>query len=469
MSAEVIAEHAARVDGARSSARFWWLFSLVAMLLAEVIVAAFLLPQPWSWLIGLLYIGYETWLTALVFVRSRRAVVEELAHPPIMTDGSGPTLAVLIAARDERLALPATLSVLAAQARDGDEILVIDDGSRDGSVAWLEAEFALTWDGELGRSSTWPVLRVLRKENGGKARALNAGLAVTSAEVVVTLDADTILDPGALAALRAAYVRDPVLTVACGVLTPVCVHGWSAAWFGLFQRMEYWRSFLWRMGWMRERTLVLVSGAFAAYRRTAVAAIGGFNPASKAEDYELMFRLHRAEIVAGRILGVAVVSDARAVTDAPGTPLRFLRQRRRWFAGFIETLIANRDLVGDARAGALGRSHLVVKTVDLLLPLYGLAALITLAVFLIAGGGVHPSVLAALAAKLLYDVVIHLWALSLYSRWQGRALGWWVVPLILVEPLLFQPLRQLGALLGWIDHLKRRIDWTPQRPTGAPA
>jgi cellulose synthase/poly-beta-1,6-N-acetylglucosamine synthase-like glycosyltransferase len=310
---------------------------------------------------------------------------------------------------------------------------------------------------------------VLRKANGGKARALNAGLAVTSADVVVTLDADTILDPGAFAALRAAYVRDPTLTVACGVLTPVCIHGWSAGWFGLFQRMEYWRSFLWRMGWMRERTLVLVSGAFAAYRRSAITAIGGFDPASKAEDYELMFRLHRAAIDAGTTLAVAVVSDARAVTDAPGTPLRFLRQRRRWFAGFIETLIANRDLVGAARAGALGRSHLVVKTVDLLLPLYGLAALITLAMFLIAGGGVHPSVLAALGAKLIYDVVIHLWALSLYRRWQRRALGWWVVPLILVEPILFQPLRQLGALLGWVDHLKRRIDWTPQRPTGAPA
>jgi cellulose synthase/poly-beta-1,6-N-acetylglucosamine synthase-like glycosyltransferase len=223
------------------------------------------------------------------------------------------------------------------------------------------------------------------------------------------------------------------------------------------------------MGWMRERTLVLVSGAFAAYRRAAVLAIGGFAPASKAEDYELMFRLHRAAIAAGGPLGVAVVSDARAATDAPGTPLRFLRQRRRWFAGFIETLVANRDLVGAARAGALGRSHLVVKTIDLLLPLYGLAALITLAAFLLAGGGVHVSVLAALAAKLLYDVVIHLWALALYRRWQGRALGWWVVPLIIIEPVVFQPLRQLGALLGWIDHLKRRIDWTHQRPTGAPA
>lgn len=469
MPSDAVAVRAVTGDGAGSSARFWWLFSLVATLLAVVIAAAFLLPQPWSWLIGLLYIGYETWLTVLVFVRSRRAVLEEMAHPPVVTDGAGPTLAVLIAARDERLALPATLAPLAAQLRDGDEILVIDDGSRDGSLAWLEAEYALAWEGDLGRSRNWPALRVLRKENGGKARALNAGLAVTSADVVVTLDADTILDPAAFAALRAAYVRDPELTVACGVLTPVCIHGWSAAWFGLFQRMEYWRSFLWRMGWMREHTLVLVSGAFAAYRRSAVMAIGGFDPASKAEDYELMFRLHRAAIDVGTMLGVTVVSDARAVTDAPGTPLRFLRQRRRWFAGFIETLVANRDLVGAARAGALGRSHLVVKTIDLLLPLYGLAALITLAVFLIAGGGVHVSVLAALGAKLLYDVVIHLWALSLYSRWQGRALGWWVVPLILVEPLLFQPLRQLGALLGWIDHLKRRIDWTPQRPTGAPA
>jgi cellulose synthase/poly-beta-1,6-N-acetylglucosamine synthase-like glycosyltransferase len=147
MPIDALAEQdiARRVAG--SAVRFWWLFALVATLLAVVIAGAFLLPQPWSWLIGLLYIGYETWLTVLVFVRSRRAVLEELDQSPAVTDGSGPTLAVLIAARDERLALPATLAPLAAQLRDGDEILVIDDGSRDGSISWIEADYALAWDG----------------------------------------------------------------------------------------------------------------------------------------------------------------------------------------------------------------------------------------------------------------------------------------------------------------------------------
>lgn len=445
--------------------RFWWLFALVLSLLLVVAAAAFLLPQPWSWLVGFAYIAYESWLTGRLFASSRRAVLSPTVPTPT-TDP--PALAVLIAARNERSGMPATLAELARQVRVGDEVLVVDDGSTDDTLVWLEQTYALVWDGDLGRSTGQPFLRVLRQPNRGKARSLNTALALTSAPVVMTIDADTLPDAGALDAVRRSF-SDPAVEVACGVLRPLCQHGWSTWFFGIFQRLEYHRSYLWRMGWMRDRTLVLVSGAFAVFRRPLLEEVGGFDPLSKAEDYELLFRLHQAAAERGQVLGAVVISDARAITDAPGTVRQFLRQRTRWFAGFIETMVRHRGMVGNPACGRLGTYHLLVKTVDLLLPLYGLLAVMLLAVYLIAGGEIHAWILILLLAKLAYDLVLHLWSMMLHRCWQGDGgitLGTLVATLL--EPIAFQPLRQLGAACGWIAYLRRRIDWAPQRPTGKP-
>lgn len=443
--------------------RFWWLFSLVLTLLLVVVAAAFLLPQPWSWLVGITYVAYESWLTGRLFASSRRAV---LTATPTVQQGEAPALAVLIAARNECSGMPATLEELARQMRPGDEVLVVDDGSTDDTLAWLEQTYALVWESDLARSTTHPFLRVQRQVNRGKARSLNTALALTTAPVVMTIDADTLPDAGALDAVRRSF-SDPAVEVACGVLRPLCQHGWSTWFFAIFQRLEYRRSYLWRMGWMRDRTLVLVSGAFAVFRRPLLEEVGGFDPLSKAEDYELLFRLHHAAATRGQVLGAVVISDARAITDAPGTVRQFLRQRTRWFAGFIETMVRHRGMVGNPACGRLGTYHLLVKTVDLLLPLYGLLAVILLAVYLVAGGEIHAWILFLLLGKLAYDLALHLWSMVLHRRWQGEG-GITIGTLIatLLEPIAFQPLRQLGAACGWIAYLRRRIDWAPQRPTG---
>ena len=147
--------------------------------------------------------------------------------------------------------------------------------------------------------------------------------------------------------------------------------------FQWFQTYEYIRNFLSRYAWMRRRRpaadLRAPSPASAARRCVAV---GGFDPACLVEDYELIHRLHRHR----RTTRGLAWRVARARRRAGAAPTRraarcaFLRQRRRWFGGFLQTQYWYRDMVGNRRYGSLGTSMLPVKALDTLQPLYGLTA-----------------------------------------------------------------------------------------------
>lgn len=421
-----------------------------------------------AWSAGLLYIAYDTWLIAYVAWNTRglRALPSASVANPTLR------LGVLVAARDEAGALPATLAVLLPQLGAADQVLVVDDGSADGSLDLLRAQHRLAPapDG-LWRSLAEPRLAVLAKPHSGKADSLNQGLARLDADVVVTLDADTRLYPGALAALRAAFAADPTLAAACGLLRPRCAPGPTASLFELFQRFEYLRAFLSRAAWARAEALLLVSGAFAAYRREVLQAIGGFDRHSLVEDYELIHRLHRHAHEHGRVWRVQLVPQARADTDAPAGLRSFLRQRRRWFAGFLGTQYRYRALHGDPRYGAVGRLMLPVKAVDTLQPVYGLTAFGLLLWFAISDAPVTAAVLTVIGAKLVMDLAYHLWALHLYHRWLGQRTppSLWPRALLatLAEPFSFQLLRHLGAGWGWISVITGRLDWAPQRQPGA--
>ena len=426
-----------------------------------------------SWSSGLLYAGYDTWLIFYVAVMARRAIAAARAQRRAPAPATPVTLSVLVAARNEAGALPATLDAVLPQLQPGDEVLVVDDGSSDGTSALLAEAYGIPagGSGPCAASFTRRGLRVLRKPNSGKADSLNQALRVARGSVVVTLDADTVLESGALAALRAAFGGDPSLAAVCGILRPNCGPGLVARGFQWFQRFEYLRAFLSRAAWMRADALLLVSGAFAGYRREVLEQLRGFDATSLVEDYELMHRLHRYAGDHGLTWRVRVVADAIADTHAPGTLAGFLRQRRRWFAGFLQTQYRNRDMTGNPRYGRVGRFMLPLKLVDTLQPVYGITAFALLVSFLVRGSPVLRPVLILILTKVIIDLCYQLWALRLYQRWLGRPVpaGLWPMAALaaLIEPFSFQLMRHTGALLGWFAILTRRMDWAPQRPASS--
>ena len=399
-----------------------------------------------AWSVGLAYVAYDTALLLFVFVQTR-----PLARPApaVRQKGALPTLAIVIAAHNEAASLPATLAALDAQTTKPDLICIADDGSTDNTATLLQ-----DWTGP-GR--LW-----LRLPHGGKARALNAALAQLKQELVLTVDADTLLEPGAVLAMRQAFAADPALTAATGVLFPVCDTTLSGQLFQWFQTYEYMRNFLSRYAWARQDGLLLISGAFAAYRRARVLDVGGFDPDCLVEDYELTHRLMDAGVRQG--WRTAVVGAALAQTEAPGTVPTFLRQRRRWFGGFLQTQLWYRHMIGNPGYGRLGTRMLPVKALDTMQPIFGLTSIALLLVSLARGGSVVP-VAGVIGAKILLDLGFYLWSLVLYRRWLGPRARMRLGPAVLaalIEPFSFQVLRHLGATLGWLSFLTGRRQWGAQ-------
>jgi cellulose synthase/poly-beta-1,6-N-acetylglucosamine synthase-like glycosyltransferase len=457
------------------SLRWPLLFGSVLGVLIFTLYASFAFHGVAAWMIGFVYIVYDSFLLGFMVVSSQVAVSRldrTRQAAPARPSGPRPTVTVLICARNERVVLPECLRALEAQTEPADEILVVDDGSTDAMTGWLAAEYGLAFAklgaSSLGTSPRRPDLRVLCKPNSGKADSLNRGWKMARGEIIVTLDADTFLDPGALAAIRDGFLKDPDLGIAGGVLTPVCQRTPWAGFFQFFQTFEYARGFLWRLTWMQYDMLLLISGAFAAYRRPILEAAGGFDTASWVEDYELTHRVYRDAFDQGWRVTVKTLADARGTTDAPAGLRTFLNQRRRWFAGFIATHFKYHEMVANARYGAVGRYMLCLKTLDLLLPIYALAAGVVLIGILSIRHYLDIFIVKVIILKLVFDLLLHAYSIVLYQRWLGLPASpkFWIQSLgaTLSEPFVFQIMRQLGALCGWLAFLRGQINWMPQRP-----
>ncbi len=434
--------------------------------------ATFYLSGVLAWAVGITYISYDTLLLLFVFRQTLplARVTPKAATPT--PDTPRQSLAVLIAAYNEAAVLAKTIQSLDSQTDRPDQIIVADDGSTDDTPGVMARVFGLTPPplcSFSGPSPTHPTVFWLRLPHGGKARALNAAITQIDTDLVLTVDGDTLLAPGAVAAMRTTFMAEPNLVAATGVLTPVCAQTARGRLLEWFQTFEYIRNFISRYAWMQLNALLLISGAFGGFRRTAIVAVGGFDPECLVEDYELIHRLRRYAVTHNLAWSTGVLGSATARTEAPSTVRAFLRQRRRWFAGFLQTQYWYRDMVGNRQYGWLGTAMLPVKAFDTLQPLYGLTAIFLLFGYLFTG---HLHILAlagfVIIGKIVIDLAFHLWSIHLYHRWIGSTGR---LPLVsalvasLLEPFSFQVLRHTGAALGWFVFLSGRQRWGKQQRT----
>jgi cellulose synthase/poly-beta-1,6-N-acetylglucosamine synthase-like glycosyltransferase len=259
------------------------------------------------------------------------------------------------------------------------EVIVINDGSTDDTMAKLQREFrlerrdvvyrkVLEFEGAirgLYRSATSPNLLVIDKEHAGKSEALNAGINLSRFPLFCTIDADSIFQENALLRVVRPFLEDPERVIAVGgqvrvangcriergrIVEPRLPSSILAA----FQVVEYLRAFVAsRLGLSAMNNLLILSGVFSLFRKDVVVEAGGYRTGVVTEDMELVIRLHRKMREQQRPYSVVFLPDPICWTEVPETVGALARQRGRWHRGLIHSLWLHRSLLWGKHSGSL--------------------------------------------------------------------------------------------------------------------
>ncbi len=310
---------------------------------------------------------------ALVRSRSHRSI-DAL---PKRLSGLEPPISILAPAYNEEATIATAVRSLLQLSYTGYEVIVVNDGSSDRTLNVLIEEFELTPIPDVYHPSLptkpikavygsprYPALRIVDKENGGKADALNAGINLSRCPLFCCVDADSILDRDGLLRIVQPFLDDP-RTVACGGTIRiangcdfrggfVATIGLPKNWLALIQTVEYLRAFLFgRMGWSPLNAMLIISGAFGLFHRETVIQAGGYRVQTIGEDMELVVRLHRHLLSKRLPYRIAYVPDPICWTEAPENLDALRLQRIRWQRGLCESLAGNRQLLFQHHGGAV--------------------------------------------------------------------------------------------------------------------
>jgi cellulose synthase/poly-beta-1,6-N-acetylglucosamine synthase-like glycosyltransferase/peptidoglycan/xylan/chitin deacetylase (PgdA/CDA1 family) len=241
-------------------------------------------------------------------------------------------VSVLIPAYNEAKVIEASVRRALASEQVNVEVIVLDDGSQDGTSDLVRTAFA----GE-------PRVKLLTLENGGKARALNHGLALARGDIVIALDADTQFEPLTIARL-ARWFEDPEIGAIAGnakVGNRInLVTRWQAVEYVTSQNLE-------RRALASLDAIMVVPGAVGAWRKAALDDVGGYPVDTLAEDQDLTIAIQRK----GWRVGYDI--DAVAWTEAPESFRALARQRFRWAFGTLQCLWKHRAILRTRKPAGL--------------------------------------------------------------------------------------------------------------------
>lgn len=342
-------------------------------------------------------------------------------------------VSVIVPAYNEAAVIARTVRSLLSSEGVDVEILVMDDGSTDGTADVVSSEF-----------HDEPRVKLFKLRNGGKSAALNQGFLHANHDLIVALDADTLFYPRTIVNL-VAHFADPRVGAVAGRARVGNVGRWLARW----QALEYvvGQAFE-KRAWQLLGVVNVVPGAVGAWRRQAVLQAGGFSRRTLAEDTDLTIAIQAAG------WRVEYASDAVALTEAPEEMSALLRQRFRWCFGVLQASWKHRRSWTQVRknprqALILMPSVLLFHIITpLLAPVSDVVALIAIA----SGHGetVLPYVLSITAIEFgfcLGGILLDKARATLLKDWLAYRLCYrWILFLALCRAI-FAAIR--GSAVGW--------------------
>jgi cellulose synthase/poly-beta-1,6-N-acetylglucosamine synthase-like glycosyltransferase len=367
----------------------------------RTLVAVVLIVQPLFLVYFLLYNSYTLWLIALSARQIRRRVASHFIEDLDLIDARDLTkpLTMVVPAYNEEVTIVDSVTGLVQCDYPRFEIVIVNDGSTDGTLERLKSAFRLrrtevpyraaiatapvlaTYEATLGLPPSVMKIIVIDKDNGGKADALNAGINASTTPYFVSLDADSILDQRALKELMRVIQEDPGVVAVGGQVaiangctirnSHVVTVGLPSRSLPRFQMVEYFRSFTAaRTGLDRMHSILILSGVFAVFEKETVIRAGGYltpflrhrltreyvgeQAGTVCEDMEIIVRLHRFILDKMQHRRIAFLPHPVAWTEVPESFASLRKQRGRWYRGLRESLRYHREMLWRSKYGRIG-------------------------------------------------------------------------------------------------------------------
>ncbi len=413
-----------------------------------------------------------------------------------------PSISIIAPAYNEEKSIVESVTSLLNLRYPTYEVIVVNDGSKDGTIDTLIDHFKLErkhpfFELKLATKGLRgvyvnpqiPNLIVIDKHNGGKADALNMGINAAKGAYVCGIDADSLLEENALLKLMSVTLDDDLPFIAIGGnIVPVngCLvdrgkveaHGLGKGALVRFQTLEYLRAFTsGRIGWSELHSLLIISGAFGVFKRSELIEVGGYLTSSGklkkdtvGEDMELVVRLTFKALQNKDPYRVAYVHHADCYTELPTEFKGLLRQRNRWQRGLLDILNYHKKLLFNPRykqPGMIGFPYFFLF--EMMGPFLEIMGYLAIILGLALGILNTPIVILLFAVTIAFGLVISLFSLlvaerrsTLYSVKETLLLILYAI----IENFGFRQIISFHRAVATFSALKESGSWGAQTRTG---
>lgn len=272
-------------------------------------------------------------------------------------------ISILVPAYNEELVIQNCIDAITHLDYREHETIIINDGSRDGTMALLNDSLTLeqidmNCAGKLKynkvkgvyRSRMYPSIIVIDKANGGKADALNAGIDYATRDLVLTIDADSMLEKRSLLFINETFEREDVIAaggtvhIAQGVkktksgIVPTFKNVSGIIRFQIIQYLNGF--FIQKFTQSRLKAIIVVAGAFGVFRKQVLFAVGGYR-STVGEDMDITLKIQRyikSTKQGKKRLEIEFMPEAVCYTECPEDFKDLFTQRFRWQRAFIDCI-----------------------------------------------------------------------------------------------------------------------------------